>query len=461
MSPSLPLRTPATVLALLALVAGCVTGNKTPYTFSRDVAPVIHRNCTPCHRPGEAGPFPLITYKDVRRKAKTVRRVTRSRFMPPWPADIGYRHFLGERHLTDDEIALIGDWVDDGCPPGDPADMPPVPVYPEGSMLGKPDMVLCMQEAFTIPGDNQDHFMVIKIPYELPHDTFLRAVEYVPGNRTLVHHMNGHLVQYDDDKKKNVFEGRFITDRDTSPTLEKCYNDIRLLNDDGSYPMLTISVANYLPGMDPVAYPPSLGGWKIRRKGAFLLRDQHYGPTPVPATDRSCINLFFSDHPPERPVMETQLGTLGISPIIPPLIIPPDTVMTFYTQAFIERDISLISVNPHMHLLGKSYLAYALTPSGDTIPLVSIPAWDFRWQYTYTFPTMVKIPGGSVIRAYGTFDNTADNPNNPFSPPIEVTDKRQSMKTTDEMFQFIITFVPYEPGDENISLDPGNRLKMK
>jgi hypothetical protein len=362
--------------------------------------------------------------------------------MPPWPADPSYRHFLGERVLKDEEIAMIGQWVDDGCPPGDPALMPAPPRFPEGSSLGKPDLVLEMTEPFHIPGDNQDRFMVIKIPYELPQDTFLRAVEYVPGNRSLVHHMNGHLVQYEAEKKKDVFAGPYVTNRESAPTLDSSYRAINLLNDDGSYPLLTVSVANYLPGMEPVVYPEGIGGWRIRRKGVFLMRDQHYGPTPVPATDRSYVNFFFSDKPPVRPTMETQLGTLGISKIVPPLVIPPDTVMTFHTQAVIENDISLISINPHMHLLGKSFLAYALTPSGDTIPLIRIPEWDFRWQYTYTFGKMLRIPQGSIVRAVATFDNTVNNPNNPFFPPREVTDERQSMRTTDEMFQFIMTFVP-------------------
>ncbi len=151
--------------------------------------------------------------------------------------------------------------------------------------------------------------------------------------------------------------------------------------------------------------------------------------------------------------METQLGTLGISEIVPPLLIPPDTVMKFITRAVIHQDISLVTINPHMHLLGKSFLAYAITGKGDTIPLVRIKNWDFRWQYFYTFKNILRIPGGSVIVAEGVFDNTKNNPNNPFSPPREITGLGGSMRTTDEMFQLILTFLPYEPGDERISLE--------
>jgi hypothetical protein len=150
--------------------------------------------------------------------------------------------------------------------------------------------------------------------------------------------------------------------------------------------------------------------------------------------------------------METQLGTLGISDIVPAFVIPPDTVMRFVTKATIRQDISLVTINPHMHLLGKSYLAYAIKPDGDTIPLIRIPRWDFRWQYFYTFPKMLKIPAGSVIVAEGVFDNTTSNPNNPFNPPRTVDGLKASMRTTDEMFQLILTFLPYEDGDESIEL---------
>lgn len=440
-------------IALLLMIFSCHQKKTTEITFTEHVAPVIHRNCTPCHRPGEAGPFPLITYQDVLKRASTIKRLVELRYMPPWPADPSYSRFLNERILDEKEIAMISQWVDDGCAPGNPDLLKPPPEFPAGSQLGKPDMVLKMQEPFLIAGDNKDRFMVIKMPYELPQDTFLRAVEYIPGNRQLVHHMNGHLVQYDEPKKKNVFEGPFIVNRDSAGTLDSSYRAIRLLNDDGTYPLLTPSVANYLPGMGPLFYPEVIGGWKVKRKGAFLMRDQHYGPSAVNTFDQSVINLFFDSVPPKRSLMETQLGTLGISEIVPPLVIPPDSIKTFYTRALIEQDISLVSINPHMHLLGKSYWAFAILPGGDTLPLIRIPRWDFKWQYTYTFKKMLKIPKGSVIWAYGTFDNTTRNPNNPFFPPREISDRGRSMKTTDEMFQFIISFLPYHAGDENISLE--------
>ncbi|HKR04533.1 MAG TPA: hypothetical protein VJY62_07840, partial [Bacteroidia bacterium] len=421
--------------------------------FSEDIAPIIFRNCSPCHHPGEAGPFSLLTYQDVLKKAKTIVQATQARYMPPWPADAAYTHFTGERVLKDEEIEMIKTWVENGCPPGNPANLPPQPEFPKGSMLGKPDLVVKMREPFIIKADNKDRFMVIKIPYEIPHDTFIRAIEFVPGNRQLLHHMNGHLVAYEDDKKKNIFEGPDMVNRDSAGTLEAGYKAINLLNDDGSYPVLIPSVSNHLPGVQPVVYPEGIGTWKLKKKGAFLMRDIHYGPSAADAQDQSYFNVFFTDKPPARPTMETQLGTLGISDIVPPLVIPADSVKTFTTRAVIQNDISLITINPHMHLLGKSFWAYAIKPNGDTIRLIRIPKWDFRWQYFYTFPKMLKIPKGTAITVVGVFDNTVKNPNNPFFPPREISGKNGSMKTTDEMFQFIMTFLPYIPGDENISLE--------
>ena len=190
----------------------------------------------------------------------------------------------------------------------------------------------------------------------------------------------------------------------------------------------------------------------MSRKGALYINNMHYGPTPLDASDQSYFNIFFGEKP-ERPVQEVILGTLGISEIVPPLVIIPNKVQTFTTRLEVITDLSLITINPHMHLLGRSFLAYALAPGGDTIPLVHIPRWDFRWQYFYTFPTMLKIPKGSVIVAQGVYDNTTDNPDNPFDPPRTITEHDISMKTTDEMFQFIISYVPYEKGDEFISLE--------
>jgi hypothetical protein len=200
-------------------------------------------------------------------------------------------------------------------------------------------------------------------------------------------------------------------------------------------------------------YPEEIGGYVMKKRGAFYLNDMHFGPTPVDAVDSSYFNIYFGSKAPKRPVSEFQMGTLGIAPVQPELIVPANTIKTFHIQATMPEDISLVSIVPHMHLIGKSFWAYAIKPSGDTIPLIKISNWDFRWQYFYQFKHLLKIPRGSTIFVEGVYDNTADNPNNPFSPPREIREREGSMRTTDEMFQLIVTYVPYQLGDENISLE--------
>lgn len=420
-------------------------------TFSEHIAPIVRNNCMPCHRPGSAGPFSLITYRDVAKRAKMVAHVTSTRYMPPWPADPSYRHFAEERVLSEYQIQLIAKWAQQKAPAGDLESLPPPPEYPEGSMLGEPDLVVEMKEAYPIQGNNTDRFLFMKLPFEIPQDTFIKAIEFVPGNRKAVHHMNGHLISFDPAKKADVFAGEWVVDREVIP-VNQAYPQMGLLHDDGSYPTLTPLVSNYLPGVTPSQYPDGIGGYTITQKGAFLLNDLHYGPLGRDTSDQSRFNVFFAEKAPKRPTLELQLGTLGISDIVPPLVILPDTIMTFRTRAIIRQDVSLLTINPHMHLLGKSFLAYAITPQNDTIPLIRIPEWDFRWQYFYTFEKMLKLPSGSVVEVIAEFDNTAENPNNPFDPPQIVAERDGSMRTTDEMLQCILTFVPYQAGDEEVSL---------
>jgi hypothetical protein len=262
------------------------------------------------------------------------------------------------------------------------------------------------------------------------------------------------LLSYEPGKKKDVFTGNTVVNLEQFPDKLSAYKELNLANDDGvTFPMLTQSIANYLPGVVPPVYPEGIGGYRMSRKGAIFLKDIHYGPSRVDTTDQTIFNVFYATSKPRRPIQEFQMGTYGVSPTVPALVIPPDRVMTFHSDFTLPFDISVLTINPHMHLLGKSFLAYALTLQGDTIPLIRINKWDFRWQYFYTFKNMLKLPKGAVIHTEGVFDNTRHNPNNPYSPPRLVAEREGSMRTSDEMFQFIVTYLPYINGDEQISLE--------
>lgn len=419
-------------------------------TFSEHISPIIYNNCVECHHTNGGAPFSLTNYHDVAKRSKMIAYVTAEKYMPPWPADKTYSTFLGEKGLTDREIKLIRTWHKQGAEQGDPALEADVPKI-QGSKYGKPDLVVKMPEPIPILGNNYDRFLISKLPYEIPTDTFVKMIEFIPGNRRFVHHMNGHLLQYF--RPKDVWQGKNWVDRE-----EYLQSDAYIALDfpypDGSFPTLVPSIVNYLPGVQAVEYPEGIGGFKLPKTGMFYLNDIHYGPSPIDTFDLSYLNIYYADKAPERPLREFQLGTSGVSPVVPPLVIPPNTIKHFTTQLKIPKDLSLVTINPHMHLLGKSMKGYAITPNNDTIPLINIEDWNFRWQYFYTFKNLLKIPKGSVIKVEASFDNTLDNLDNPFDPPRLITGREGSMKTTDEMFQFIINYLPYEDGDENISLDP-------
>ncbi len=421
--------------------------------FTEHVAPILYNNCTVCHRPDGIGHFNLVTYEDAKRYASGIAFTARERIMPPWPADPHYTEFVGQKVLSEHEIRILEKWVEDGVEEGPVEKLSPVPRFPLGSMVGEPDVRIPVQPVY-LEANNSDKFLIVKVPFELPADTYAALVEFVPGRHNVVHHVNGDMVKYEYHKKQNVFEGERVTNMALDSTIKLAFEKLGLPNDDGTYPVLQKSVVNYLPGTYGQIYPQGIGGYSIPRKGAFLLNDLHYGFTTDEAVwDSSYINIFYAKTKPARPVQEFQMGTLGVSPVEPDLVLQPNTVKKVHTKLTIPEDISILTVNPHMHLLGKSFKAYALKPDGDTIRLISIPKWDFHWQYFYTFRKMVKIPKGSTIVAEGVYDNTRKNLNNPFSPPRLVRDNEGSMRATDEMFQFIITYLMYKDGDEHISLE--------
>ena len=428
-----------------------------PITWSQHIAPIIFKNCSPCHRPGQSGPFNLLSYADVVKKAKLIKFVTQTRYMPPWPADANYSHFVGEKVLTKLEINLIKNWVDSGLQLGDTLKLPTVPTFYNGSGFGKPDLVIKAQKAYQIKANGTDVFLIMKFPYQISNDTLLDFVEFVPNQRKLVHHVNGHLISYDETRSFNYLTGESIS-ADTKAQLMEVYKNMHIPYTDNfqpQFPTLTPNVVYYLPGYIPPTYPKQIGGYHLKKQGAFLLNNIHYGPSNKALLDSSYLNVFYRKSPIERPVIESQLGTFGISKIEPEFIIPPNQVKTFSTQTKLSKTISLLSINPHMHLIGKTFWAFALKPNGDTVPLIKINKWDFRWQYYYTFLHPIKLEVGTTIRVVGSFDNTSKNPNNPYHPPQTITQGNgvESMKTTEEMFQFIFTYLLYKEYDEKINLD--------
>ena len=426
---------------------------------------LIYEKCANCHYKNGPAPFSLTSYKDVVKRKKMISHVINSDYMPPWPADPNFSNFLGEKTLSEKEKKVIQNWLKQKNEAFDELEI---------SFQDKkrtPDLIVKMNEEYKIVGDNLDKFLMMKFPFEIPKDTFIESINFVPGNKQIVHHVNAHLISYDK-KKKNIFEGERIIDTEIFPD-SICFKKLNLFNDDGSIPALSRSVSNYLPGSVQASYPNGIGVLKASKKNVILVNDFHYGPSAKDTTDNSYFEIYFSKNPPTRNLREITLGTLGlkqdyysfdttfycIQEIKPKLIIKPNQILNCSTRTKVLKDISILTINPHMHLLGKKVKSYAITPQKDTINLIKINDWNFRWQYFYTFENMLKIPKNSEIIVEATFDNTKNNLDNPFDPPREISEKidwngKGSMKTSDEMLQFIITYLPYKQNDENISLKP-------
>jgi len=406
-------------------------------TFSEHIAPIVFDHCVSCHRAGEIGPMPLTTYSQVASLGSMVEYVTQIRYMPPWRPDPQYSSFRDENWLSDEQIGLISEWVNTGMPQGNPALMPPLPVFPEGSQIGEPDLVLTMEQPFTHLGNNSDMYQVFVIPTGLTQDRDVEAIEVRADNKNICHHailgldVSGTAQQLD------------------AQSPEYGYTQFGGFGFNPQDPFF----GAWVPGASPLEYPPSIGK-KILADSDLLLQ-MHYGPSSINQTDQSSVNIFFSQNPIQRYVQTYAMMPQHLEQLF---IIPPGQVKTFHGKFTTPINVSLIGVAPHAHLLGKSFESFATSPNNqDTIPLIRIPEWSFNWQGFYAYPGLKKVPAGYTIHYVGTYDNTSSNPFNPNNPPQYVS---WGEGTSDEMYLCFIQYVPYLPGDEDISLSAESDTHM-
>ena len=426
------------VLAALTLAGSMSYGQK--ITFNEHIAPIVQEHCAKCHKENGAGPFPLISYKDVSKRGELINYVTETRYMPPWKSDNTYRAFANENTLSEKEITLIRTWVNNKMPKGQKIKKSKKSIESVHSGLGEPDLSLNIKNSFTIPDSNQDEFVLFTIPFELETSKNVKSIEFIAGNKKLVHHTN-----------YGIFE--------VADNIEIFANDPPIMANQISrfadrYAQLTKNMVYYngwIPGSSPINFPNGMG-FKLPKRGVIILTT-HYAPTPIEATDFSHINFHFQEEEIIREVKTVNIGSSGIGTISPPLIIEADKISNFIARVELVEPLSLLYVWPHMHLLGKSFKAYAATQIGDTIPLVKINEWDFNWQEAYKFKHLLHIPKGSVITIEGTYDNTTNNPYNPFNPP-QLIRSEGLMETNNEMLNLILLFVDYKEGDENPRTDP-------
>ena len=402
------------ILPLAALVLSAAE----PVTF-HDIAPIVWKNCAPCHRPGEGGPFPLLTYADTAKRAQLIAIVTHKRFMPPWLPEHGYGDFADELRLSDDEIRKIADWAAQGAPEG-----PPVtpPTFPEGWQLGKPDLVLESPTAFTVPASGPDVYWNFVFTPAVPATRFVRAVEIRPGNRKLVHHAN-LLVDRLATSKKLGFPGMDLTIM-RSP-----------FDPDGHFLF-------WKPGSLPHIEP---NGWSWRiDPGNLLVLNAHLHPSGKAEAIRPSVGLYFTNQ------RQTEFPLLIQLENDQALDIPPGAASFPVSDSFtLPMPVEVIAVYPHAHYLGKKFSAYATLPSGERRWLIRILDWDPNWQAVYYYRQPVQLPQGAVISMQWIYDNSAANPRNPYSPPRRAHAGNQSF---DEMAHFWLEVKPQGPGDRRREL---------
>ena len=415
-----------TAVILLAIGGTSSYGQNGKVTFYEHIEPIIHLNCMPCHRPGQAGPFSLITYEDVSRKGEFIARVTKDRYMPPWKADPGFQQYRNARSLSDTDIDLIQSWVLDGMPKGKAQKRSKG--QKEKLSFDKPDLSLIIGEPYKIPNTGTDDFRFFNVQSGLSGDKFLRKIEFIPGNKRLVHH------------------SRLMTD--TTHKVRDIHglsaNDPRV-NQFEKYPPVDKFLYGWVPGNFAIEFPNGTG--KRLYKESDIIVNIHYSPNRREnQQDQSTINFYFTEEDSLREVYSLAIAEQNITN--GPFVIPANETKTFYSKfGPIPIDISAVAVLPHMHFLGKTFRAFAVTPDGDAIFLIKIDNWDFNWQETYQFSKLQKIPRGSSIFVEATFDNTMQNPANPTRPPKTVT---YGWETASEMLDMVLFYLVYQPGDETI-----------
>ncbi len=400
-------------------------------TYYRDVAPILQNHCQTCHRPGEVGPFSLMTYKQAVRWADDIKSYTQARTMPPWkPA--GGVPFHNERRLNDKDIATLAAWVDGGTPAGDPHDAPPPRKFPEGWQLGTPDVILAPAGEFTLGPDGRDVFRCFVLPTNLPEDVYVSAVEIRPTNSRVVHHV---LLFTDLTGAGRKLEKQGQEEEAKPADAE---HPVKNAYDRGPGYSRTMGVG-FIPqgglmGWAPGAVPRHLpdGSGMFLPRGADVVMQVHYHRDGRLEHDRTQVGLYLAKKKVDKPfyggVVAGGSGT-GLARLL--FSIPAgEEHFPLQGDAWATKDFTLFFVTPHMHMLGKEIKLTMTPPDGAATTLIEIKAWDYNWQETYMLKTPIQVKAGTKFHVDATYDNSAKNPLNPFNPPRRITFGEQ---TTNEM----------------------------
>jgi len=447
---------------------GTTSASVASVTFTEHVAPIVFNNCTSCHRPGETGPFALMTYADVRPRARRIADVTKAHQMPPWkPAPSDYA-FKGARRLSDAEIDVIQQWAAGGALEGDPKKLPAMPKFTEGWQLGEPDLVVRMPEAFQVPASGRDVYRNFVLPLNLPTDVYVKGVDFRPSSRSVVHHSLFFL--------DTTGEGRKQDEADPGPGYSGGMGGglsagagrglLAALAGGGPVARGRANAASESPAGEARGGQSStggLGGWvpgaQARMlpddlaffvpKGADLILSTHFHPSGAAAAEASTVGLYFAKRPPSKAFQGVQLPP--IFGLLSGIDIPPGESRYTITDSFVlPIDVKAFGTGGHAHYLAKTMKLTATLPGGQVKTLLDIPDWDFSWQEQYQFADYVELPKGTKLDVTITYDNSAANRRNPSSPPKRVTWGEQS---TDEMGSMGLQVVAAHAGELPLLLE--------
>ena len=404
-----------------------------PITFNRQIAPIVFQHCVVCHRPKGPTPFALLSYRDVKNRARQIVDVTKGRVMPPWLPEPGYGKFVNERRLDDEQVALFQEWLNQGAMEGDPVDLPRPPHFTDEWQLGEPDLVIRMSRPYTLGkglsaensggGVGEDVFRNFTIPVAIDEPRWVKAVEFQPQNPQVVHHLAFFI-----DRTRS---SRYLADPDGEPG----YDGMQLRNaqsPNGHF-------IGWVPGKILAASNPDMA-WRLERDTDVVLQ-MHMLPSGKPEVIQTTIGLHFTDKPPKRVPIMIRLGSKAID------IAPGQADYHIQDQYVLPVDVEVHAVLPHAHYLGKQMKADARLPDGRIEPLIYIKNWDFYWQDEFRYEEPIYLPKGTTLQMQYTYDNSSANPRNPYDPPRRIS---YGPQTYDEMGDLWLQLVPLKGDDLKI-----------
>jgi tetratricopeptide (TPR) repeat protein len=394
-------------------------------TFNRDLAPIIFRSCAPCHHPGEAGPFSLLTYGDAKSHARQIADVTQKRIMPPWLPEPGAFKFNDDLHLTPEEIALFKKWIDDGMTEGSPSDLPPAPRFNSGWHLGEPDLILHADSPFEVPASGSDVYWNFIFRPPLEKTRWIKAIEIRPGERRLVHHANLIVDRSQSARRQEKSPGSGFAGMELQIESET-------FDPDGHFLF-------WKPGTIPEPEPHDMA---LRLDpGNDLVLNAHLQPSGKAEKIRPAIGIYFTNEPATKFPLLLQLQNDR------KLDIPAGEKNFVVTDEFeLPQSVSLLAIYPHAHYLCRDMLAQAKFPGGETKTLLHISRWDLNWQAVFTYKVPVELPAGTKVSMRYTYDNSDANPANPNSPPQRVI---AGNRATDEMAHLWLQVLPNSNATES------------